>query len=58
MNRFKRFIFGYRTMVLTKEKLDIMFYRVISVLEVFGFLDKVEVGQLADKLNKFYLEHN
>lgn len=45
-------------MVLTKEKLDIIFYRVIAVLEVFGMLDKEEVGQLADKLNKFYSEQN
>ena len=58
MNTFKRVIFSYRRMVLSKEKLDIMFYRIISVLEVFGFLDRDEVGQLADKLNKFYLEHN
>ncbi len=41
-------------MVLTKDKLDLMILRVTSVLEVFGILDREEVRQLAEGLNKFY----
>lgn len=45
-------------MVLNDEKMDIIFYRVISVLEVFGVLNEEEMIQLFNRLNEFYLQIN